>query len=405
MKQHSGGRWGVVTLGVEPMTTKRPAARRSAALYRTGEKGRNRVNLVRRKSGLLALEWFEGGQRLERSLGHRDLTRGKAEADRLAAELAAGRHGKTGEAVTLAELFDKYAREVTPSKSPGKQAHDRAVAALVCRVLGPATRADSLSRSDAARVIAARQRAGDRRLGKVRGTPLRSRAIQYDLVHLRAVLRWGVHQGLLDRNPLPPDVVPRGNQPRQPRLGPAEYRRLLEVAPEVMPLALPLLVTVYETGHRIGAVRSLRWSDLDLESARVRWRGVSDKLDWEHTTPLSAEAVSVLRAWQRESGALGDLPAFPAPKNPAVPMSRNFARDLWTMLEAAAELPREAGRGWHSLRRAFADELRGQPLKDLTALGGWKDPMTVVRVYQSATLETQREALKQRRRVRIARQL
>jgi integrase len=115
--------------------------------------------------------------------------------------------------------------------------------------------------------------------------------------------------------------------------------------------------------------------------------------------------VAVLRAWQRESGALGDLPAFPAPKDPAVPMSRNFARDLWAKLEAAAELPHEVGRGWHSLRRAFADELRGQPLKDLTALGGWKDPMTVVRVYQSATLETQREALEQRRRVRVARQL
>lgn len=375
---------------------------RDWALRRRLRNGRAAVGASERPK---AAQTWSGPGTLERSLGHRDLPRGKAEADRLAAELGAGNRTRTTEAVSLAELFDKYAREVTPSKSPGKQQHDRAVAALVCRVLGPATRADSLSRSDVARVVTARQKAGDRRAGKARGTPLRSRAIQYDLVHLRAVLRWGVHQGLLDRNPLPPDVVPKGNPPRQPRIGPAEFRRLLEVAPEILPLALPLLVTVYETGHRIGAVRSLSWSDLDLEAGRVRWRGASDKLDFEHTTPLSAEAVAALRAWQRESGALGDVPVFAAPKDPAIPMSRSFARDIWEQLEVAAELPPEKGRGWHSLRRAFADELRGQPLKDLTALGGWKDPMTVVRVYQSATLETQREALEHRRRVRIAHQL
>ena len=32
------------------------------------------------------------------------------------------------------------------------------------------------------------------------------------------------------------------------------------------------------------------------------------------------------------------------------------------------------GLGYHSLRRKFATELKGIPLKDLCQLGGWKDP-------------------------------
>ena len=42
------------------------------------------------------------------------------------------------------------------------------------------------------------------------------------------------------------------------------------------------------------------------------------------------------------------------------------------------------GRGWHSLRRAFATDLKATPLKDLCQLRGWKSAATLLTYYQQA---------------------
>src|SRR5262249_23136261 len=52
----------------------------------------------------------------------------------------------------------------------------------------------------------------------------------------------------------------------------------------------------------------------------------------------------------------------------------------------------EKGRGWHAFRRNFASELRHAGLRDLCDLGGWKDPMTVVKRYQRPSEEAMRAA-------------
>jgi hypothetical protein len=48
----------------------------------------------------------------------------------------------------------------------------------------------------------------------------------------------------------------------------------------------------------------------------------------------------------------------------------------------AAGIARVQGRGWHSLRRKFATELKAASLKDLCALGGWKNHNTILKCYQ-----------------------
>lgn len=55
------------------------------------------------------------------------------------------------------------------------------------------------------------------------------------------------------------------------------------------------------------------------------------------------------------------------------------------------------GRGWHSLRRKFATELRDQPMRSLCDLGGWRDPNTVVMCYQSSDEGHLREVLANRK--------
>jgi hypothetical protein len=56
-------------------------------------------------------------------------------------------------------------------------------------------------------------------------------------------------------------------------------------------------------------------------------------------------------------------------------------------------------RGYHSLRRQFATELKHAPLKDLCALGGWKSPQTVLICYQKADSVSMQQALATRRRL------
>jgi hypothetical protein len=77
-------------------------------------------------------------------------------------------------------------------------------------------------------------------------------------------------------------------------------------------------------------------------------------------------------------------------------MSRHLARDWWDRTEKAAGIARVPGRGWHSLRRKFATELKGANLKDLCALGGWKDHNTILKCYQQADPEAMRVALERR---------
>lgn len=93
---------------------------------------------------------------------------------------------------------------------------------------------------------------------------------------------------------------------------------------------------------------------------------------------------------------------MPSPKDAQAPCSRHLLRDWWKRAELKAGLEPVRGRGWHSLRRKFATELKEVPLKDLCHLGGWRSAQTVLACYQQADEETMRTALESRRIVRAA---
>lgn len=78
-------------------------------------------------------------------------------------------------------------------------------------------------------------------------------------------------------------------------------------------------------------------------------------------------------------------------------MSRHLARDWWDKAERLAKLEARHGRGWHSLRRKFASDLKGVPLKTLRELGGWKTHRTILMCYQHVDEGEMREALEERR--------
>ncbi len=117
---------------------------------------------------------------------------------------------------------------------------------------------------------------------------------------------------------------------------------------------------------------------------------------------LTRVAKQTLERARRTRPSIGDTWIFPAPGNPSEPCSRHLVSDWWERSEALANLPRVPGRGWHSVRRKFATEMKHTPLKDLCYLGGWKDPQTVLKCYQRPDEATMREALARRRPIKAS---
>jgi integrase len=123
----------------------------------------------------------------------------------------------------------------------------------------------------------------------------------------------------------------------------------------------------------------------------------NDKIGYEHETWLTTTAVEALQTARRSQAVISEW-VFPAPSDPAKPISRHVVRNWWGRGQELASLPAEPGRGWHSLGRQFATEMKHAPLKDLCALGGWKSPQTVLTCYQRADSASMQQALAARRR-------
>ncbi len=381
--------------------------KRSRRSYGAGEWGRNRVRVFPDpKTGLYQIEWRENGRRLTRSLGHRDWVRAKRQADEFAAGFVGPEIGGKAEAepepLTLETLFDIYGEEVTPIKGGQSRAHDRAAMHMFLRLFGRNRNPATLSQRDWDRFIR------ERRAGRIgpSGRPVSDRTVEHDLKFLIAVLNWAARSKdergrlLLDGNPLKGLRKPTEKNPTRVVLSEEEYRALLKASSRVDWRFRVALVLAHETGHRIGAIRKLRWTDIDFEGREVRWRAEHEKTGYEHVTPLTDEAVAALEEARRMSAGTGNAPVLPSPGDAARCMSRVRAFRWWKKAQTLAGLEPKRGRGWHSLRRKFASDLMDTPLKVLCELGGWKDATTVLRCYQRPDAGQLRTALEGRRRVR-----
>ncbi len=251
--------------------------KRSRRGYSAGEWGRNRVRVFPDpKTGLFQMEWRENGCRLTRSLKHREWTQAKRQADEFAAGFAGpelnGEKNAEPEPLTLGTLFDIYGEEVTPTKGERTRRRDRVATAMFLRFFGRDRDPVTLSQGDWDRFIRAR-RAG--RVG-LSGEPVGNRTIEWDLTFLMAVLNWASRSRdeggrlLLDRNPLKGLRKPREKNPTRVVLNEEEYRALVKVSRTVNWRFHVALVLAHETGHRIGAIRKLRWSDIDFEGMTIR---------------------------------------------------------------------------------------------------------------------------------------
>jgi integrase len=252
--------------------------------YSAGEKGRNRVRaFADPKTGILLLEWYEQElgakpRRKRISTGHRDRTRAKQAADELAAAFATRSPART-EGLTLYRLFEIYLGEVSPTKGGSKRTHDVRCAEMFLAFLGANRKPETLNRRDWDQFVRERRSGAVAPVNKTFRRPVRNRTIAYDLAWLRSVLNWACLAGspeggmLLDRNPLKGLPLPREDIPQSQMVSEGRYRALRAVADQVAPGFRLALVLANETGHRIGSIRQLRWSDVDFRGGRVRVEG------------------------------------------------------------------------------------------------------------------------------------
>ena len=223
------------------------------------------------------------------SLRHRDREKAKQQADEAAARLGKREALKPAE-ITLKTLFDIYLGEVTPKNSQRHQKYDRIAGEMFKRYFCE-TVVSTLSRREWERFIGDRS---DGRVGPGAGPwkPVGHRTVQKDLSFLRSVLNWATMAGdgrggaLLERDPFKGLRLPREKNPLRVVLTDDEYGCLLSVSEDVDWRFRVALVLAHETGHRIGAIRKLRWSDADLDERRMLWRAEHEKTGYEHLTPL-----------------------------------------------------------------------------------------------------------------------
>lgn len=365
-----------------------------------GERGQ-RVHLYEaRPGGPIMRSVFINGKERRKGLGHRDKEHAIRQAYELLNALLANEQALDERSLTLGMLADLYLQGPAHlSKKERTQKEEASMLRRVVAFLGPTRNVVSLSESDVRRYTMARTEGHGSVLGTRPGRSVRNRTIAADLEMLRRALNWGMRerlsngQRLLKENPLVGVKLPREQNPRRPMMKHDVFLRLLAVAEQVHPLLKLALVVAEATGRRISAWRNLRWDDVDFQSSTIHWRAETDKKGYEQVVPTSEAVRNALSATRRAQGAIGNTPVFPAPKDVSKPCSRHLL-DSWLRkaFELAGITPEPHGM-WHSIRRKWATERKGYPVKDVAAAGGWKTERTVLASYQQVDAETVKQVV------------
>lgn len=252
-------------------------------------------------------------------------------------------------------------------------------------------------------------------------TPVtRARSAEADLVLLHTILLWATtHRTPDGRFWL--DVNPLRGVPRAPERNPvrpvATWDRFVATRAAVQRLAARYearspdwmrwvkvelaLVLAEATGRRLGAIRQLRWEDVDFAHAEITWRADSDTKGVMWVVPLPDVLLEELREFQRRLGTIGGW-VFAGERCPDQPMDRHLFDKWLAVAEREAKLPKLAGGLWHPYRRKWAMERKQLPLSDVAAVGGWKDIDTLLKCDSQADRRTMLNVMSEPTKLRSA---
>lgn len=196
-----------------------------------------------------------------------------------------------GSAQPLRDLFDRYAREVSPKKRGARWEIIRLerfkkdkIADVLVKDLAPAGFADWR----------------DRRLTEVAPGSVNREMVLMSAVLTQARKEWG----LIQVNPLSDVSKPRKPPPRDRRVSEDEIQKLIEIAGADLSLASARAIHAFrfavETAMRAGEIVGLTWDAVDAE-ARVATLPRT-KNGTARKVPLSSAAIALLESLPRTDG-------------------------------------------------------------------------------------------------------
>jgi integrase len=144
------------------------------------------------------------------------------------------------------------------------------------------------------------------------------------------------------------------------------------------------LVLAEATGRRLGAIRQLKWEEVDLIRRTIRWRAETDKKGKEWVIPIPASLSDELKVFRLKMGGMFGGLMFPSASDPTKPATRYSFGHWLAAAERKAKLPKLDGSLWHAYRRAWATSRKDLPVVDVAAAGGWSDIGTLMKCYQQA---------------------
>ena len=361
-----------------------------------------RVRVTQRRPGgeFSRITWIPGHGRSSAVLGttSRELAQQRAEA--FLRSLVQTEEPFPPDPLTLGELCNRYQQEAPGYRQNTERtrADKRAYARRLLAFFGVQKRVDHLTHNDVERYAQTRRTGHGWPDGRATN-PVRANAVRDDLALLRTMINWATCERkpdgswLLSENPLRGVKLPREESPMRPV---ATYDRFMATRAAMQELAKKepsrtrwvrmelALVLAEATGARIGAIRGLRWSDITVDPASIRFRAKFDKRGRERVVPIPDPLAEELRRFRVRLGAVADDWLFPCAKRDE-PWPREMLGALLPRAEQHAGLAHVPHAGWHSYRRKWATERGDMPLKALMVAGGWKDMQTLVSCYQHPT--------------------
>ncbi len=191
------------------------------------------------------------------------------------------------ERTTLAEILERYRREITPLKKSAANEAGRIQRfirdELLCKHKTTALTGKLLSEWR------------DRRLQEVSGSSVNRELNLLSHVINTARREWGIHIN----NPVELIRRPRHNKPRERRLSADEETKLLHELGTTTrnPWVKPMVIFAIETGMRRGEMLALIWSNVDLQKRIARL--VDTKNGEGRSVPLSLKATALIDSLPR----------------------------------------------------------------------------------------------------------
>ena len=101
-------------------------------------------------------------------------------------------------------------------------------------------------------------------------------------------------------------------------------------------------------------------------------------------TPISDRTRQGLATYLASNPRMGDVPLFPSPTRPDLPIRRDLTARWLLKAESLAKLPKLRGGVFHPYRRLWATERKHLPDQDVAVAGGWRDAQVLRQSYQQA---------------------